>query len=82
MSGPSVELPIARQTWTALETLAEVSRQIGTSEHPGDNNQATTSPDPPRPDQLEVREQYTLDNPPLSYEQHVQRGKKSKYKLE
>ena len=78
MNGPAVELPMARQTWTALETLAEVSRQIGTSEHP-DSNQPATSPDPPRPDQLEVREQYTLDNPPLSYEQHVQRGKKGKF---
>lgn len=75
--GPAVELPMARQSWTALETLAEVSRQIGTSEHP-DSNQPASAQDAPRPDQLEIREQYTLDNPPLSYEQHVQRGKKGK----
>jgi hypothetical protein len=75
MNGPTVELPIATRHWTALETLAEVSRQIGTSEHP-DGNQPASTPDPQRPDQLEVREQYTLDNPPLSYEQHIQRGKK------
>jgi hypothetical protein len=76
-NGPSVELPIGTRNWTALETLAEASRQIATNEKP-DPNQPLSGIDPERPDQLELREQYTLENPPLSYEQHVQRGKKSK----
>lgn len=82
MNGPTVELPISlRQNphWTPLETLAEVSRQFGDSEQPEGNQAATvtaTAPNTQKTDQLEVREQYTLDNPPVSYEQHIQRGKK------
>jgi hypothetical protein len=75
MNGPTVELPITTRNWTALETLAEVSRQIVTNEQP-EGNQPAATPDQQRTDQLEVREQYTLDNPPVSYEQHIQRGKK------
>lgn len=76
MNGPTVELPInTRNNWTALETLAEVSRQIVTNEQP-EGSQAAPGTDMQRSDQLELREQYTLDNPPVSYEQHVQRGKK------
>ena len=37
------------------------------------------APDQPRADRLELQEQYTLDNPPVSYEQRVLRGKQSKF---
>lgn len=77
LNGPTVELPIGTRNWTALETLAEVSRQIGTNDHP-DGKKSRSTPDQKKQEQLEVREQYTLDNPPLSYEQHIQRGRKSK----
>ncbi|KAH8597226.1 hypothetical protein B0O99DRAFT_87967 [Bisporella sp. PMI_857] len=68
-----------QRSWTALETLAEVSRQIDMNDkQPGD---ATTgdvrASEQPRQGRLELQEQYTLDNPPVSYEQNVQRGKKS-----
>lgn len=80
MNGPTVDLPIGShpRSWTALETLAEVSRQMVTSEkhdgHPGANGSNGTPE--PRADRLELQEQYTLDNPPVSYEQRVQREKK------
>ena len=86
MNGPTVELPIGTRNWTALETLAEVSRQIDLSEKHDDrsvNNRSagagSTASEPPRSDRLELQEQYTLDNPPVSYEQRVQRDKKSKH---
>ncbi|KAF7956839.1 hypothetical protein EAE96_004165 [Botrytis aclada] len=69
------------QGMTPLETLAEVSRDMAESEHrnhrPGNGsplgeNQATMS----RGDNLELQEQYTLDNPPMSYESRTQRDKK------
>lgn len=82
MNGPTVELPIGNRHWTALETLAEVSRQIGVGENGegqadgvGTENRA---PEQPRQNRLELQEQYTLDNPPVSYEQRVQRDKKCK----
>ncbi|KAE8450514.1 hypothetical protein EG329_006245 [Mollisiaceae sp. DMI_Dod_QoI] len=81
LHGPTVELPIAPRNWTPLETLAEASRQIGLSEkHDGPvgskgAENGGRSSEPPRTDRLEVQEQYTLDNPPVSYEQRVQ-GKK------
>ena len=82
MNGPTVDLPIGGpRNWTALETLAEVSRQMVTSEkhdgRPGSNGDNGT-PEPSRADRLELQEQYTLDNPPVSYEQRVQREKKCK----
>ncbi|RAL66307.1 hypothetical protein DID88_005977 [Monilinia fructigena] len=68
------------QGMTALETLAEVSRvrmaeseprlHNGSSQH-GDN-QLPMSLD----NELELQEQYTLDNPPMSYESRSQRDKK------
>jgi hypothetical protein len=83
MNGPTVDLPIGGpRNWTALETLAEVSRQMVTSEkhdgRPGPNgsNGGNGTPEPSRTDRLELQEQYTLDNPPVSYEQRVQREKK------
>ena len=85
MNGPTVELPVGNRNWTALETLAEVSRQIDLSEkhddrtvHNKSGGSRSRASEPPRPDRLELQEQYTLDNPPVSYEQRVQRDKKSK----
>ncbi len=85
MNGPTVELPIGTRNWTALETLAEVSRQMDTYEKHDDGTVITKSAgggsrasEPPRADRLELQEQYTLDNPPVSYEQRVHRDKKGK----
>lgn len=77
----SVELPAGNQRWTALETLAEVSRQIDLSEKHDDRTQNNNSApprveEPPRMDRFELQEQWTPDNPPLSYEARVQRDKK------
>lgn len=86
LRGPTVNLPIAPRNWTPLETLAEASRQIGLSENhdgPAGNKSAGNggrSSEPPRADRLELQEQYTLDNPPVSYEQRVQ-GKKRQFCL-
>ncbi|KAG9249314.1 hypothetical protein BJ878DRAFT_547289 [Calycina marina] len=78
MNGPTVELPVGQRNWTALETLAEVSRQIDMSEkQPGDSTDGRAT-EHPRAVRLELREQYTLENPPLSYEQQSQRDKKRK----
>jgi len=81
MNGPTVELPIGTRNWTALETLAEVSRQIDMSEkHDGHPSEGAVSdnrsPEQQLSGRLELQEQYTLDNPPVSYEQRVQREKK------
>jgi hypothetical protein len=88
MNGPTVELPIGTSNWTALETLAEVSRQIDMNEKHDDrsvNNKSvghgSRASEPPRADRLELQEQYTLDNPPVSYEQRVQRDKKGEFWL-
>jgi hypothetical protein len=83
---PPVELPVGNRNWTKLETLAEVSRQIHLSEKHDDRPQ----PDPtagsqgrheeaPHIDRFELQEQWTPDNPPLSYDARVQRDKKRKY---
>lgn len=82
MNGPTVELPIGNRNWTALETLAEVSRQIGVGENgegqPADGVGIENRQPEQRQGRLELQEQYTLDNPPVSYEQRVQRDKKCK----
>lgn len=82
MKGKTVDLPIVNRNWSALETLAEVSRQIDLSENkhdgtPHDRGQGMGGPsDPLRGERLELQEQYTLDNPPVSYEQRMLREKK------
>jgi hypothetical protein len=88
MNGPTVDLPINGRPWepmTALSVLAEASRQMDLKEKHdersvhnrsvGGNSRAS---EPPRADKLEVYEQYTLDNPPVSYEQRIQREKKGR----
>lgn len=65
------------QPWSALETLAEASRQVDLSENNRVNNQGQDASNPitfpsptiePTPDRFEVQEQFTLDNPPGSYD--------------
>ncbi|KAJ9130361.1 Zn 2cys6 transcription factor protein [Pleurostoma richardsiae] len=76
-NGPPVDLALMQQRdWTALETLAEVSRQIDLSEKHDDRPQNANggAPDgqgpPPAPhatERFELQEQFTLDNPPSAY---------------
>ncbi|KAH6716850.1 hypothetical protein BKA61DRAFT_312471 [Leptodontidium sp. MPI-SDFR-AT-0119] len=86
MNGQTMELPIGHQSqenWSALSVLAEVSRQIDSKEKHDDrsvHNQSAAggrSSEPPRGTRLELQEHYTPENPPVSYEQRVQRDKKS-----
>ncbi|CAG8982243.1 hypothetical protein HYALB_00004477 [Hymenoscyphus albidus] len=56
---------------SALEVLAEVSKNF---EQP--HNQAGGSPAHASSNHLKLQEQYTLDNPPVSYEQRASREKK------
>ncbi|KAM3085209.1 hypothetical protein ACMFMG_003638 [Clarireedia jacksonii] len=79
---PNVELSGTNRNWTALETLAEVSRRMDLSEKrddkPGSGSPAEDRTfEPLRSDNLELQEQYTLDNPPMSYESRAQREKKT-----
>lgn len=85
-NGPPVDLPMMQRDWTALETLAEVSRQIEANEKHDDRGQANnagpaTSGAPSTPaaangqEQFELQEQFTLDNPPLNHENRQQKGK-------
>ncbi|KAL2061810.1 hypothetical protein VTL71DRAFT_7188 [Oculimacula yallundae] len=86
MNGQTMELPIGHQSqdnWSALSVLAEVSRQIDSKEKHDDrsvHNQSAAGgrmSEPPRGIRLEIQEHYTPENPPVSYEQRVQRDKKS-----
>jgi hypothetical protein len=81
MNGPTVELPINNRNYrnlTALETLAEVARQTDSSDQqPGDGGRGDgRAPQQQLGSRLELQEQYTLDNPPVSYEQRTQREKR------
>lgn len=79
MKGKTVDLPIVNRNWSALETLAEVSRQMNENKHDGPPNErgpGMGGPSDAARDRLELQEQYTLDNPPVSYEQRVLRDKK------
>ncbi|QPC72687.1 hypothetical protein HYE68_003439 [Fusarium pseudograminearum] len=79
-NGQPVDVPNLPQGWSALETLAEASRQVDLNE----NNRAQSvqaSVDPSDPanaqhvsDRFELHEQFTLDNPPVSYETRSQQG--------
>jgi len=83
MRGRGVDLPLVNDNWSALETLAEVSRQIEMDEHNKHDaplhTQGIGGPsDFFRADNLALQEQYTLDNPPVSYEQRVVRDRRGK----
>lgn len=79
-NGQPVDVPNLPQGWSALETLAEASRQVDLNE----NNRAQSvqaSVDPADPanahhvsDRFELHEQFTLDNPPVSYENRPNQG--------
>lgn len=76
-NGQPVDVPNLPQGWSALETLAEASRQVDLNE----NNRAQSvqaSVDPADAqhvtDRFELHEQFTLDNPPVSYETRPQHG--------
>ncbi|KAM0255839.1 hypothetical protein ACHAQJ_005344 [Trichoderma viride] len=70
---PTAQLALP-QGWSALETLAEASRQVDLNE----NNRVqkasdTATPAPVNgggyvPDRLELQEQFTLENPPATYD--------------
>ncbi|CAJ2512904.1 Uu.00g010230.m01.CDS01 [Anthostomella pinea] len=78
--------------WTPLETLAEVSRQIEASEKHDDHVPTIQDPTSeavqttlaaalpatlaPGSNPFELHEQFTLENPPMSYENRPQRDKK------
>ena len=72
-NGPPVDLPMIQRDWTALETLAEVSRQIDLSEKHDGPPQGTGAPQngtvpastPHAAERFELQEQFTLDNPPV-----------------
>ncbi|CAG9979496.1 unnamed protein product [Clonostachys byssicola] len=90
-NGQSAHLPELPQGWSALETLAEASRQVDLNE----NNRGQKSPDatsaanPPAvastttmnnefcTERFEVQEQFTLDNPPVSYDARAQSIKRT-----
>jgi hypothetical protein len=82
-NGQQALLSSLPQGWSALETLAEASRQVDLNE----NNRASSSQEHANPanpangefsaaDRFEVQEQFTLENPPASYSGKPQNGRK------
>jgi len=81
----AVDLPLIQRDWTALETLAEVSRQIDLNEKHDDRAPppngvapAHSTPAPQATERFELQEQFTLENPPLNYENRQARDKDGK----
>lgn len=80
----AAEVVTSPQGWSALETLAEASRQVDLNENSRGQN-AQVGHDPANPangqqqagDRFELQEQFTLDNPPVSYENRLQHTSKS-----
>ncbi|KAJ6444383.1 Zn 2cys6 transcription factor protein [Purpureocillium lavendulum] len=64
------------QGWSALETLAEASRQVDLNENSRAGSQKATQAAGANgthaADRFELQEQFTLDNPPVSYEHRTQ----------
>ncbi|KAM0563636.1 hypothetical protein ACHAPJ_001362 [Fusarium lateritium] len=80
-NGQPVDVPNLPQGWSALETLAEASRQVDLNENNRAQSVQATTVDPADPaniqhvsDRFELHEQFTLDNPPMSYENRSQQG--------
>ncbi|KAF6840865.1 hypothetical protein CPLU01_00860 [Colletotrichum plurivorum] len=71
--------PEAPENWSALRTLAEASRQVGENEMGAPSVSGRDAADS-APRQLgmgfEVQEQFTLENPPVSYESRPAREAK------
>ncbi|KAF9870062.1 hypothetical protein CkaCkLH20_12421 [Colletotrichum karsti] len=71
--------PEAPENWSALRTLAEASRQVGENEMgvpPGPGREAADSAARQMGMGFEVQEQFTLENPPVSYENRPNRERK------
>jgi hypothetical protein len=76
---PTAQLALP-QGWSALETLAEASRQVDLNENSrGQKVSASDNTANPTangggfvPDRLELQEQFTLDNPPTTYDSRPQ----------
>ena len=71
------------QGWSALETLAEASRQVDLNENNRVVQKGQDASSPANPangeftaDRFEVQEQFTLDNPPVTYDGRLPNGKK------
>jgi len=69
------------QGWSALETLAEASRQVDLNENSRAGSQKASQPavanvvapnGTHNAERFELQEQYTLDNPPVSYDNRSQ----------
>jgi hypothetical protein len=71
--GQPGEVPNGGNDWNALQVLAEVSRNF---EQPH-NNPRNARPQPGAPNQLQITEHFTPDNPPVSFEQRASRDKSS-----
>lgn len=79
-----VQVPELPQGWSALETLAEASRQVDLNENSRAQTVQTSdsllNPNPSSPatadidtaDRFELQEQFTLDNPPISFDDRMQ----------
>lgn len=83
-NGQQISPSALPQGWSALETLAEASRQVDLNENSRGQktaagvNQAGGTPG--GVDKFELQEQYTLDNPPVSYENSRVQGNSKKGK--
>lgn len=88
------DLSVLPQGWSALETLAEASRQVDLNENSRgqqvqDRTELALSPANEHhhlPDRFELQEEFTFENPPVSYESHVQgpakRGRSARHHVE
>ncbi|KAL6881420.1 hypothetical protein J3F83DRAFT_55453 [Trichoderma novae-zelandiae] len=74
---PTAQLALP-QGWSALETLAEASRQVDLNENSRGQKTSSDTANPAAngggfvPDRLELQEQFTLDNPPTTYDSRPQ----------
>lgn len=70
-NGQQISPSALPQGWSALETLAEASRQVDLNENSRGNKPSTAQPQAngvQNAERFELQEQYTLDNPPTNYE--------------
>ncbi|KAI5463148.1 hypothetical protein BGZ63DRAFT_184785 [Mariannaea sp. PMI_226] len=80
-NGQPVDIASLPQGWSALETLAEASRQVDLNENNRGQN-VQVGHDPANPangqqpvvDRFELREQFTLDHAPVNYDAKSQHG--------
>ena len=76
-NGQQGEVPNGGNNWNALQVLAEVSRNF---EQPL-NSARNAGPHNGAPNQLQIIEHFTPDNPPVSFEQRGSRDKKGTLEL-